>query len=304
MVARLSSSRNDMKQSAPTALRWLILPVLALCAASAQAEKVIGLVGTAAGTDLVRFDSATPGSLIPVGALSGALPGHSVRAIDFRPADGKLYAVSHNSVDMGQLYTVNLDTAALTPVGSGFALAYVGTRISIDFNPFVDRLRVVDSARDNLRVNPITGALAGTDTMLAYAAGDPQTGTPFMADIAYSNNMIGTTTTTVFGWDYTTDSLVVIGSFGGAPTSPNSGMLFTVFTPATRITNTAAIGFDISSGTSIAYLSHDSSVVTGIDQLDSINLVNGVRTVVGSFGATRIMDIAVFVDRIFANGFQ
>ncbi|MEO8669665.1 MAG: DUF4394 domain-containing protein [Tahibacter sp.] len=278
---------------------------LALIATSAQAERMIGLVGTSAGSGLVRFDSNTPGSLTAVGPLSGALPGHSVRAIDFRPLDGKLYAVSHNGIDTGQLYSVDPDTAVMTPIGPGFALAYTGLRISMDFNPVADRLRVVDSVRDSLRVNPITGILAGTDSLLTYSAGDPQFGgTPAVADVAYANNSIGTSTTTLFAWDYTTDSLITIGSFGGAPVSPNSGMLFTVATPATRFTSSAAIGFDISGISSTAYVSHDLAAAPGVDQLDTVNLINGVRVTLGSFGATRVMDISAYTDRIFANGFQ
>ena len=62
-------------------------------------------------------------------------------------------------------------------------------------NPTVDRLRVVSDDGTNLRVNPITGALAATDGRLAYRAGDPAFGVqPGIGDVAYTNNDADCTT--------------------------------------------------------------------------------------------------------------
>ncbi len=54
----------------------------------------------------------------------------------------------------------------------------------MDFNPVADRLRIVNRGDDNVRVNPDTGALAGTDSSL-NPAGDVDA-------IGYDQNNVGT----------------------------------------------------------------------------------------------------------------
>ena len=59
----------------------------AFLSASASAETVYGITGSTAGGSLISFDSASPGTAAVVAPLTGIVAGHSVRAIDFRPAD-------------------------------------------------------------------------------------------------------------------------------------------------------------------------------------------------------------------------
>ena len=47
-----------------------------------------------------------------------------------------------------------------------------GTAYGMDFNPTVDRVRVVNNNDTNLRINPFNGTVAGTDTPLNPAGGD------------------------------------------------------------------------------------------------------------------------------------
>src|SRR6185436_17453218 len=110
-----------------------------------------------------------------------------------------------------QLYTVNLATAALTPVGSGLTLgASATTRLSMDFNPVVDRIRVVTvngasgGNGANFRVNPNDGMLTSTDTALSWTAGDPQaTWMGYtVVGLGYTNSFAGASTTTLYAWDY------------------------------------------------------------------------------------------------------
>ena len=76
-----------------------------------------------------------------------------------------------------RLYTIDLTSGVATQVGaSPFAAALSGTNFGFDFNPVVDRVRVVSDADQNLRLNPNNGALAATDTALAYAVGDANAG--------------------------------------------------------------------------------------------------------------------------------
>jgi hypothetical protein len=128
-----------------------------------------------------------------------------------------------------RLYTINTTTAVATEVGVGpFSPGLTGTDFGFDFDPVADRVRVVSSNR-NLRLNPDTGIVEGTDTTLAYASGDPNFGaTPFVVALGYTNNTAGATSTTAYGIDLSTGALARIGSPGGTPTSPNSGQLTTV----------------------------------------------------------------------------
>ena len=85
----------------------------------ARAEFIYGLESnssalTNAPFGLVRFDSATPGTVTTIGNFTGVIPGQTVRTIDFRPANGVLYAISTNGAAAAQLYSVNLATAVLT----------------------------------------------------------------------------------------------------------------------------------------------------------------------------------------------
>ncbi|HEY9657765.1 MAG TPA: DUF4394 domain-containing protein, partial [Allocoleopsis sp.] len=154
--------------------------------------------------------------------------------------------------------------------------ALTGTAAGFDFNPVVDRLRLVSDTDDNLRLEPTGGTLAGTDTKLAYAATDPRVGTnPNVTAAAYTNNFAGTATTTLYGIDTTLDTLVRQGDLNGSPISPNTGSLFTV--GALGVDFAAGAGFDIltdSSNTNTAY------AISGTT-LYSINLTTGGATSLG-----------------------
>jgi hypothetical protein len=249
------------------------------------------------GLNLVRFDSATPGTVVTIGAFSGLTAGQAVRAIDFRPANGELFALAHNTTTgAAQIYKVSLTTASLIPVGAIFTVG-TGTRLSMNFNPIADRIRVVQGlgTPNNFRVNPNDGTLI-TDTSLAFDAGDAQAGntSATICSIAYTNNYLGATSTTLYAWDYASDGLLTIGGIGGVP-SPNSGIMRTVSLPPALLGYNAGIGFDISGATGVAYTAHDVSPGT-VSNLYTRNLATGVEILIGAFPAgTFITDISVQV---------
>jgi hypothetical protein len=202
--------------------------LLSLCvlvvgfSAQALAATVYG-VNTA--NQLIRFNTQTPGTLDLQLAITGLQPGENVLGIDFRPANRQLYALGSS----GSLYTLNLTTAAATLVAtlsadptdatSPFA-GLSGTEFGFDFNPVVDRIRIVSDADQNLRVNPDTGAVI-TDGLLAFAVGDTNVGdNPAVTASAYTNNFPGATTTTLFGIDTFNDTQVT-------QNPPNDGTLVT-----------------------------------------------------------------------------
>ena len=264
--------------------------ILAAAATTASAQETIYALTSAGG--LISFSSASPSISNNFGGISGLGANQVLRGIDFRPANGLLYGVATDGA--AQLYTIDLFSAAATAVGSSFSIADAAgatgsTRISIDFNPTVDRLRLISGDGINLRINPNTGAIAGTDTRLNFNAGSG-TGTPFLADIAYTNNFVGATTTTLYGYDYSNDNLVTVGGLNGTP-SPNGGLVTSVG-PSGFVANTASTGFDISSVTGNAFVTLDTA--SNVDSLYSVNLATGAHTLIGSTDV-ELLDMSILI---------
>ncbi|CRK57507.1 hypothetical protein [Alloactinosynnema sp. L-07] len=189
---------------------------------------------------LTRHDAGFPLLVKGKARITGVAAGDRLIGIDVRPATGVLYSLSAG----GQLYTVDAHTGQATAVGAPIALN--GTAIGIDFNPTVDRIRVVTSSGQNLRLVPGTGAVAATDTPLAYAPTDKAAGTtPAVAAAGYTNSVAGATSTLLYDLDAARDTLVTQGTAPGVTpaVSPNTGQLFTVGRLGLRIT--AVNGFDI-----------------------------------------------------------
>ena len=97
--------------------------------------------------------------------------------MDFRPLNKKLYGLGYNGTNgEAQIYSLDRNTGVATAVNvTPFILGLGTTDIGMDFNPTVDRIRVVGANDANYRLNPITGAIAATDLTLVYAPADPNT---------------------------------------------------------------------------------------------------------------------------------
>jgi len=152
------------------------LLIAACCSAIATPAHAELIYGLEANQTLFAFDSANTSVTTTIGVLSGIPAGHSIIGIDLRPATQELYAVSVNqSTQVGYVFTVNKETAVLTVVGSAFSMpgAPKSNQWGIDFNPVVDRLRVVNADGQNLRLNPATGAFVATDTSISPANTEP-----------------------------------------------------------------------------------------------------------------------------------
>ena len=121
--------------------------------------------------------------------IYGLTLGEILVGIDFRPATGQLYGLGTPGGGPGaaQLYTIDTETAIAMKVGNPNAVLG-GSSFGFDFNPVPDRIRVVSNLGQNLRLNPNDGTIAGMDTDLAYAAGDPNAGRmPSVVGAAYTN---------------------------------------------------------------------------------------------------------------------
>ena len=232
----------------------------------AQALTVYAVTTT---NQLGSFDSATPAATANVGAISGLQSGEVVLGIDFRPATGQLFALGSTS----RLYVINTSTAAATLVGSGFSTPTLfGLSFGFDFNPTVDRIRSVSDGDQNLRLNPITGGNAATDTTLAYAGSDVNAGdNPAIVGSAYTNNFAAAPSTVLYGIDWQNDILVT-------QSPPNAGTLNTV--GALGINTSDQVGFDIfsSGGIDTAF----ASLTTGDGGgFYGINLLTGSASLIG-----------------------
>jgi hypothetical protein len=219
----------------------------------------------------------------------------NIRGIDVRPSDGKLYIVT----DAGGFYTINVTTRAATQVSTQDHLFVGGGDLGFDFNPTVDRARLVGVNRQNARYNVDTGALADfdnttagsqPDATLRYASGS---GFPRVVAAAYTNsrpNAAAPNSTQLFDIDINNYNLVL-------QNPPNNGTLTVV--GSLRISGFRRAGFDIytdSAGVNYAVLAtqygyyYSVSLTTGAttpiwqtSQLLRIQRPRGVTLMPGSF---------------------
>jgi len=230
---------------------------------------------------LLRFDSSQPGVVTTIGAITGLQAGEQILGIDFRPASQltALYGLGSGN----NVYLINTFTGAATAVTGGAAFALNGGAFGVDFNPVPDRIRVISDADQSLRLNPNNGALAGTDTPVAYAAGDSNAGAnPNIVGAAYTNSAGPTATaTTLFDIDSNLDILVRQGGPVVPPgQSPNLGVLNTI--GALGVDTSDLVGFDISGNSGLAFASLTLS--DGFSDLYTIDLATGAATLIGDIG--------------------
>lgn len=208
--------------------------------------KAIGLTDR---NTLAIFNPNQPDQIskLPVQGVDGTLVG-----IDLRPADGQFYGLT----DTDKVYTVDIATGQTKLVATLNIPFTAGTQSGVDFNPTPDRLRVVGSNEQNLRINLTPGAnpVAISDLPLAYAEGDPNFGQdPNIVAAAYTRSFApspdATRATTLYEIDSNLDVLVRQGGLdflaatSPASDSPNNGKLSTI--GKLGIDFTAASGFDI-----------------------------------------------------------
>ena len=242
--------------------------VAALASSPAAAEEVIGLVGS---TRIVTFDSASPGTITSDRTITGLATGVTLTGIDLRPADNQLYSVSTTgtvyrlTLSGGNYTATSLGTITNTPSGNSFGL---------DFNPTVDRLRMVSDTNQNLRitVSPASNLNDGAITLTGANDAD-------LIGSAYTNNFNPGAGTTLFGIDAFTDSLV-------RSTNANAGTYASVGLLGILLGSTDALGFDISGSTGAGFFSVN-------DIFYSVNLATGGSTSIGRIGTQGITGITI-----------
>jgi hypothetical protein len=226
---------------------------LSMIGAIGDGESVIGLAlpdpATGGGHifalttegELLVVDSADPGTIAERVAIDGLADGESLLAIDVRPATGSLYAVS----DFNVLYHLDPATGEATAVGEPFDPALEFPILGFDFNPTVDRIRVVVTTGQNLRFNPETGQIGANpdtgaptvDANVTYAAGDVNEGAaPQVVAAGYTNSVPDAEATALYVIDAAQGVLAL-------QDPPNDGVLDTV--GPLGVDATALTGFDV-----------------------------------------------------------
>lgn len=248
--------------------------------APGRAQQTVYAIGNG-GSSLLRFQSSNPSNVTVVANFSGAST--FLDAIDYRPATGQLYGYLDSS---DSFYTVNLNTGLLTLSSVGASAAPTNTfQLGMDFNPSIDRARVITDSAQNIVYNPVAGTAAAF-TNVFYAAGDPnELASPSIIDNAYTNNFAGAPTTQQYAIDYGLDALVTVAN--------NAGTLATV--GALGVNTDIYTGFDIftsSGGINTGY-----ALLTpfgGSPSFYTINLTTGSATLVGALGFTnQVYSLAV-----------
>ena len=244
----------------------LVLP--AVLAPTASAER---FAAVDAQNRLYTFSDARPGEWKRT-TLRGLAAGERIVGLDVRPANRQLIALTNRS----RLYSVSRSERKVTAIGmTAFTPALAGSSFGFDFNPTVDRIRLVSDAAQNLRLNPATGSVGATDAPLAYKAGDAGAGmAPAVLGSAYTNSVAGATMTALFGIDTRRDALVL-----QAP--PNEGALATV--GALGVNLAGPLGFDISARDGRAYVLARRSGAPR-SRLFRIDLTSGAATQIGAIG--------------------
>lgn len=229
--------------------------------------------------ELLTLNAGQPQRVLQRKPVTGLVPGDTLVGMDYRVAKGVLFTLSKS----GRVYTLDTNTGALKAVSAEPIKAVLdGQVFGVDFNPVADRIRVISSSGQNLRLHPDTGALAASDPATAYASGDSQFGSkPELAAAAYTYNKKDEKLTTNYAIDRKSGTLVVQGSVEGVQpvVSPNTGLLRTV--GSLGLGALADVAFDIAdvSGAAFAAIQTNAQAATRLYEID---LTTGAARAIGT----------------------
>ena len=220
---------------------------------------------------LVSFKPLTPGTFDTDVAITGLQGGENIVSIDFRPADGALFALSNAA----RLYTldpasgaatlaVNLTADPLDAIAPFVSL--IGAYFDMDFSSVDGVLRVQSDAGHNLRVDVATG--------LVISDGVPNPGAPVLAGTAFTNSFAGASSSVHHALDLASQSLVRQTSINGA--------LATVGPFNAGITFEPHGTFDIAGGGDGLAIAALEPTAAGQSTIYRVNLGNGALTAIGA----------------------
>lgn len=168
---------------------------------------------------LIAFRALAPNTITSDLAVTGLATGEVLLGIDIRPKDGLLYGLTSTA----RIVTIDPATAAATARSTLAAdtadttfpfRALDGAGFAVDFDPVADRLRVISSIGQNLRVDVDNGATV-TDDGIRRAPGGA---IPTVSAGAYTNSFADAAATSLFVVDTNSDTLAL-------QNPPNEGTL-------------------------------------------------------------------------------
>ena len=235
------------------------------------------IYGIDTANTLIRFSNTAPGAITRAVSISGLQAGEAVLGIDFRPADGNLYALGSSS----RLYTLDTVSGAATAVGAGsFTPSLDGTRFGFDVNPVEDVLRLQSDTRQNVHLDPASG-VAGADMPVSNDTDDVNSGTPpVLVGTAYTNSVTPAPTETVpYAINAATGALVRL-------LAPGDGLSSTV--GSLGVATSGYVGFDIVGPDNRAYATL-TPPAGGPSRLYFVSLRTGHATQIGTVGGGAVL---------------
>jgi hypothetical protein len=251
----------------------------ATAAAEAQAprpEEGRMLYATTGENTVIGFDARQPQRILARRPITGLGDGVTLKGIDFRPRTGDLYGVGSNSA----VYRIDPRTGIAVAEGPAFAPLLTGRSFGVDFNPTVDKIRVVSDAAQNLRLNPDDGNVLSAD-------GNLNPGTPQVVAAAYTNSGFSVNVapaTTLFVVDAATDQIYT-------QNPPNNGTL----------TNGKPLGIDADAETELDIAGDDNvGYLVTKGTLHTVDPATGATHRVGRIGKGRraITGLAAWQDYV------
>ena len=259
------------------------------------------------GNSIAAVATTFPSGLEAPLPLTGLNTGDTLVSIDRRPQNGFLYGLGYNAgAGTVQLYSISSTTGISAPIGATGTFiasdgvtpvpvgAGAGTTFGMDFNPTVDRVRVVNSAGQNFRINPNNGAFVdGTAGGALNMDGGINGPTSGVQETAYTNNAANSTVTTQYTLDLTTDALCI-------QNPPNAGTQTLCQTLSSPVD--AVLGFDIAPGVNVAAAStpaNGSGVAVlklagqTAETLAQVNLTTGAVASLGAIGTGGMAGLAI-----------
>lgn len=246
------------------------------------------VVGLTADQRLICFREDDPANARNIGTVRGLSGDTRLLGIDYRPATGALYGLG----DRGGVYVLDDRNGAAT-LRSRLNVALSGSSFGVDFNPVVDRLRIISDNGQNLRANVDTGATL-VDGTLTYP-GPPATTATGVTGAGYTNNDSDpNTATTLYDIDSNLDQTVI-------QSPANSGQL--AATGKLTVDTDANIGFDVYStvrnGSTVDVQALASLTVNGQVGIYEVTLFNGRARSQGTFSSNnRVTGIAIPLNQL------
>jgi hypothetical protein len=257
-------------------------------AAAAPSLPAFGLVGD--GMTMSAFKTNTPNVLDWVADIVG-FSGCDTKlvGVDIRPANNVLYGVGN----CGGVYTIPFWPGSdaqmhITKVGQ-LTVALAGASFGVDFNPAVDRLRIISDTGQNLR-HDVVGNTTIKDMPLTLN-GAPATG---VTAAAYTNNDNNAdTVTTLFDIDTYNDQVAIQAPANNGTLNPTGKLGVAAGTNAG-----ADIFADLSGGKTISNTAFATLLPSGGRQsFYMVDPLTGAATLVGTFPSIApVTDVAVMLD--------